>query len=495
MTANKMNEPSQRPVVCWFRRDLRVADNPAFHSAVATGLPVIPLFVVDSDLIAGIPSDGAVFDFQAEALRDLDENLKKLGGRLIVRKGRLLEVFSSIIAEAAPIFCFFNRDYEPSALERDSNAANFLQSKGISVSSFKDVVIHAPDEVLTTGGGTYAVFTPYAAKWKTLSKSTPVGRPARFVTPHLRSDDIPGASSIGRKVEIQSPAVRGGETNAKSRWEQFLGTALAGYGESRDIPSIDGTSMMSPYLRFGCISPVRMYADLLSAALRTGRRDFGDKYLSELIWREFYTAVLYHFPLTAGGNYRREFDSMKWNTDGSVFKAWKEGRTGFPLVDAGIRQLNRTGWMHNRVRMVVASFLTKDLLTDWREGEKYFATKLLDIEKASNVGGWQWSASTGVDPKPLRIFNPTLQAERYDPEGKYIRKWIPELRNVPAKFIFEPWKMGPALQGESGVLIGKDYPAPIVDHREAAASFKRAYYSVKDANRAPETIGSIKRRK
>lgn len=244
--------------------------------------------------------------------------------------------------------------------------------------------------------------------------------------------------------------------------------------------------MMSPYLRFGCISPVRMYWDLVELARGTGNHPpvSDEKYVSELIWRKFYIHVLYHYPYTAERNFRGQFDRLNWSMDERAFEAWKEGRTCFPLVDAGMRQLNATGWMHNRVRMVVASFLTRDLFVDWRRGEEYFSTKLLDIEKASNVGGWQWSASTGVDPRPLRIFNPTLQSRRFDPEGSYIRRWVPELGKVPKKFIHEPSIMPPALQRDLGVVIGKSYPAPIVNHRDASILFKREYAAVRRNARA-----------
>lgn len=480
-----MSTEKLHPVICWFRRDLRVRDNPALFNAAATGLPVIPLFVVDTDLIAGIQSDGAVFDFQAECLRDLSESIEDLGGKFVVRKGRLLEVFSRIIGETNPRSVYFNRDYEPAAIERDVAAARFLEAGGIEVKSFDDVVIHAPEKIKTASRMPYSVFTPFAAKWLKLAKPKPLGKPHRFNTPRLASEPIPSGEDLGRATLIMNPVVHGGERNAVNRWNSFLRERLLSYAATRDLPHVHGTSKMSPYLRFGCISPIRMYSDLieLSSETRKGSSDSSDKYLSELIWREFYTSVLYHFPFTAERNYRSEFDLLNWSFDEKAFEAWKKGDTGFPLVDAGMRQLNATGWMHNRVRMVVASFLTKDLFIDWRHGEEYFSTKLLDIEKASNVGGWQWSASTGVDPGPMRIFNPTLQSHRYDSEGSYIRKWVPELRNVPDTYIHEPGRMSAALQKDLGIIIGRDYPAPIVDHHEAAAAFKNEYLRAKMEHR------------
>jgi deoxyribodipyrimidine photo-lyase len=479
------SDTDKHPIICWFRRDLRVQDNPALWHASSSGFPVIPLFVVDTGVVAGITSDGAVFDFQAECLRDLSKNIERLGGRLVIRKGSLRAVLTDIIRETKPAAVYFNRDYEPTALERDKRTVDFLQSLGIVVKAFDDVVVHPPDDIRTAGGGPYAVFTPYATKWRKLNKPKPIGAPSRFATPRLTGDPIPGADALGRNTLINNPALRGGETAARNRWDSFLHDGVSKYDDLRDVPSANGTSMMSPYLRFGCISPIRMYADLRSAWLgadENGTRSIA-KYVDELVWREFYMSVLYYFPFTAERNYRRTFDRFNWSLDAKNFAAWKEGRTGFPLVDAGMRELNATGWMHNRLRMVVASFLTKDLLIDWKLGEAYFETKLLDIEKASNVGGWQWAASTGVDPRPLRIFNPALQSRRFDPDGVYIKRWVPELGQVPLKFIHEPSRMTAALQKDTAVIVGKDYPPPIVVHRDAAASFKRAYMSVKQEKR------------
>ncbi len=474
-----------RPIICWFRRDLRVRDNPALFHAASTGLPVIPIFIVDTELIEGIKSDGAVFDFQAECLQDLATNIEEIGGRLIVRTGTLTDVFSTIIGETHPRAVYFDRDYEPSAMARDLAATKFLSGYGIDVKSFDDVTIHHPEDIKTSNGGPYAVFSPFAARWRKLPKPKPLGKPSRFTTPRLSSEPIPGGEELGRERLIVSPIVRGGEKNASNRWNSFLRERLLSYADARDLPQVHGTSKMSPYLRFGCISPVRMYWDLAELSLNASERMSAstEKLLSEMIWREFYTHVLYHFPYTAERNFRNQFDLLKWAFDERAFKAWKEGRTGFPLVDAGMRQLNATGWMHNRVRMVTASFLTKDLFIDWRHGEMHFATKLLDIEKASNVGGWQWSASTGVDPRPLRIFNPVIQSRRFDPEGIYIKEWVPELRKVPPKYVHEPARMSPALQEETGVVPGKDYPLPIVDHRAAAEYFKGEYAKAKAGHR------------
>lgn len=471
-----------KPILVWFRRDLRVDDHAALYHAAKTGAPLVPLFIFDTDLIRKLPSDGALFDFQAESLRDLERSLSALGGALTTRHGKVLEVHRRILHGLQPAALYYNRDCEPGASERDRRVDQLYRSAGVEVRTFKESVLHEPSEVMTGSGGPYVVFTPFANRWKKLSHPSPLGKPARLNPFPLPTDGILGSCELRKKVLIAEPVAEGGEQKAFLRWNRFLQTSLKAYAHGRDLPGVDGTSKLSPYLRFGCISPRRVLDDCLTAsqgATPVIQASVG-KFVDELIWRDFYQAVLFHFPRLLDSNYREEFERMPWKFDEKKFKAWKEGSTGYPFVDAGMRQLNRTGWMHNRVRMVVASFLTKDLMHDWRLGEGYFEEKLMDIETASNNGGWQWSAATGVDPKPLRIFNPTLQSERFDPEGDYIRQYIPELRNVPAKFIHAPSAMPPLLQKELGVLVGKNYPLPMVDHAEASARYKQQFRKVKE---------------
>ncbi|MEX2116654.1 MAG: deoxyribodipyrimidine photo-lyase [Bacteroidota bacterium] len=463
-----------KPIIVWFRRDLRVNDHAALFHASRTGTPIIPLFIFDTPRIARIPSDGAVFDFQADCLNALGAGISSLGGSLIVRKGDALAVHEELIRSVQPAALYFNRDYAPAELDREQAVAALYRSYGIEVLPFKDHVLHEPEEILNGSGNPYVVFTPFANAWKKLPLMVPFGKPRPFSTPAMDRGPILLSSDLGRSRTISDPAFRGGEGNAKSAWRKFLADALPTYSKGRDVPALKGTSRMSAYLRFGAIS-----ARTLLEGLRPVLRDMNhpdlpsaSKFIDELIWREFYQSVLYHSPRLAYESYRREFEDFPWKRDSRMLRAWKEGKTGFPLVDAGVRELNRTGWMHNRVRMVVASFLTKDLQHHWREGAQYFEEKLLDIETASNAGGWQWSAGAGVDPKPLRIFNPTLQAQRFDPYGKYIRNNVPELSRVPDRFIHTPHLMPPVLQKETKCIIGKDYSFPIVDHPAAAANFR-----------------------
>jgi len=475
----------KRPVIVWFRRDLRINDNPALFHAAAGGSPVIPLFVFDTELIRFLPSEGAAFNFQAEALTELAASLKALGGRMVTRRGDVYKVHESLIRETQPAALFYNRDYEPYARERDLKVESIYRQRDIEVRTFADVVVHEPQEVLTGKGTPFVVFTPYADAWKKLDHPKPLKRPRSMRSPRLHTRGVLSAGELGRTTSIGEPAVHGGEKEALKLWRRFLRSKIHDYAKNRDVPSVEGTSRLSAYLRFGCISIRRVLDDcikLQNAATPTAVSSVG-KYVDELIWREFYQAVLYHYPRLLNQSYRAEFESMPWKLDERMFDAWCRGITGFPLVDAGMRQLNRTGWMHNRVRMVAASFLTKDLRHDWRLGASYFEKKLLDIETASNNGGWQWAASTGVDPKPLRIFNPRLQAERFDPEGLYIKKHVPELKAVPVKFIHAPHTMPPELQRESGCIIGKDYPAPLVDHSNASNEYKRLVASLKSSFR------------
>ncbi len=475
-----MDNIRTNPVVVWFRRDLRIEDHTALYHASLSGAPVIPLFIVDEEMLRRLPSDGAVYDFQAACLQNLGRSLNKLGGSLIIRYGSPADVHRSLISEVNPSGLFFNRDYDPFAIARDHRVCRLYESAGIPVRTYKDHVLHEPEEVLTEAGRPYVMFTPYARKWKELEPMQPFGLPSRFQTPRLQSAPLPTAAFLKKSVSVLRPAVRGGESEARRLWEAFKDRKLHRYAADRDDPSTNGTSGLSPHIRFGTISVRSIYAELAG----TPSFPSGAKFLDELLWREFYQAVYFHFPHLAKKSFRSQFDALRWRKSETEFLAWKEGRTGFPLVDAGMRQLNLTGWMHNRVRMVAASFLTKDLRHHWREGEEYFGEKLLDYEPASNNGGWQWSAGTGVDPRPLRIFNPTLQAQRFDPTGAYIRRYVPELRAVPLKFLHHPSLMPPVLQKEIGCIIGKQYPSPLIDHAEAAAEYKRAYGAVQQKARS-----------
>jgi deoxyribodipyrimidine photo-lyase len=429
-------------VVHWFRADLRLVDNSALHAACAEADAVIPLFIFDP-VILRAPDNGApITAFMLEMLAALEADLAKVGTSLILRHGDVLEEMKAVFRESKARALYYNRDYEPYARVRDASVEKWARGTGIEVRSFKDGVLHEPEEVLKDDGKPYGVFTAYARKWRqrSLDPVLPAAKIPRKAKPNLpRSIALPGLKSLGFELSITLPPA--GEQMAQAALTKFARGPLLHYGKLRDLPAQSGTSQLSPHLRMGAISPRTVAAAAERAAqAHPASRPHVDTFIGELIWRDFYRQILWHFPHAATGAMKPAYQKLAWENDKGRFAAWCEGRTGFPIVDAGMRQLNATGWMHNRVRMITASFLCKDLLVSWQWGERYFMQKLLDADLANNNGGWQWSASTGTDAQPyFRIFNPLAQAKRFDPDGAYIHRWIPEIDS-------------------------RDYPKPIVDH-------------------------------
>ncbi len=491
------------PIIHWFRRDLRLADNTALNAAIRDSSgAVIPTFVLDDALLKGRDVAPVRVQFMLDSLRALDDALRRLGSRLIVLRGdpaaELYRLAQMTGAEAV----YFNRDYTPAARRRDRRVSEALRADGVRVESFKDLVIFEEDELLTASGQPYTVFTPYKKAWLSklpTARSAPEALDARlggWAIPDFPSL-LPSARDLGFTVTQDGP--RGGEPEAMRLLMQFKDSgALQVYSTRRDFPGIEGTSRLSPHLRFGTISPRQCYAVAVSAlsypfparhsfspAASDEKKEGADAWISELIWREFYMQILYHFPHVNHANFNRACDAVCWGSgeaalDEVRFAAWCEGRTGYPIVDAAMRQLNQEAWMHNRTRMIVASFLTKDLLLDWRLGESYFMRKLADGDPAANNGGWQWAASTGTDAQPyFRIFNPKLQSTRFDPDGAYIKRWVPELAHVPVEYIHEPAAMPPLVQAQAGCIIGRDYPAPIVDHATQKEEILRRFKAIK----------------
>ena len=467
-------------IIHWFRRDLRLIDNTALnHAIAASGGDVIPVFILDEQLLRGKDVAPARVQFMLDCLRDLDKSLRNRGSRLIVRRGDPVRELVAIAKASRATELCFNRDYTPLARARDARVIAALQAEGIAVNTFKDAVIHEPDELHTGHGAPYTVFTPYKNKWLALPK--PPAQMSeidvlRAPQADIATQAIPAAAELGFNVTQQIQ--KGGESVAQVQFNAVLNEGrIDRYHEQRDFLAVNGTSRLSPHLRFGTLSPRACYYAALAARVETvGRQSAAnevngtDVWISELIWREFYVQVLYHFPHADKHNFKQNYDAMQWGSgnaakDQKLFAAWCEGKTGYPIVDAAMRQLNQTGWMHNRGRMIVASFLTKDLLLDWRWGERYFMQKLVDGDPASNNGGWQWAASTGTDAQPyFRVFNPSLQAERFDPKGVYIRKWLPELARVPDEYIHNLAAMPPLMRLQLNCVLGQNYPFPIVDH-------------------------------
>lgn len=412
----------------WHRRDLRISDNAGLFKALKHGEKVQPIFIFDTQILDQLPKNDQRILFIHRAIEDLNASYKKLGATLWVFHGNPTELIPELVKKYAVQQVFCNRDYEPSAIQRDQFIYEELGKLNCTFSGSKDQVIFEKNEVVKPDGKPYHVFTPYMKRWKeTLTDFYLKSYPVEKYTSNLNQGtekSLPSIAELGfNDLQTQAFPSLSVPTNI-----------IQNYHNTRDIPSINGTSRLSLHLRFGTIS----IRELVRQAIKTN-----EKYFNELIWRDFYQMILYWYPKSIDHAFKPEYDRIEWEFDKVQFQAWCNGLTGYPLVDAGMRELNQTGHMHNRVRMVVASFLCKHLLHDWRLGERYFAEKLLDFELASNVGGWQWAAGSGVDAAPyFRIFNPTSQQERFDPKFEYIKKWIPEF-NTP------------------------DYPKPIVDHKWA----------------------------
>ena len=446
--------------IWWIRRDLRLTDNAALHTALAAG-SVIPTFILDPAFSYSSPRRK---NFLYEGLHALNKDLRARGSFLVLRSGKPIEALKQLLAETNANLIYAEQDFTPYARRRDEEIARFLPLELI-----QGQTVQHPSGVLKADGKPYAVFTPYSKAWKAKLPFSldlfPVAE--RINTP----SDIWTESLPAFKVNPLFPA---GEQEATVHLEEFLGKKIHTYDQDRNRMDFDGTSALSPYLRFGMLG-LRQAVHSARQAMSEKRSGDAEVWLNELIWREFYIQILYHFPQVSMQSFNPSLATIRWRNNEDEFEAWKEGRTGVPIVDAGMRQLKEIGWMHNRARMIVASFLVKDLLIDWRWGEAWFMENLLDGDLAANNGGWQWTAGTGTDAAPyFRIFNSVLQSRKFDPHGYYIRKWIPELRDVEAKDIHAPW--------ETGIKV-KGYPEkPIIERNKERTL--RAYKSSKEEIRA-----------
>ncbi len=460
----------------WFRNDLRLRDNTALAALVSQVEAWLPVFVLDPRLVAGPRRGEARMRFLLDCLGRLGRDLEKRGVPLLVREGRPEQLLPRLLRETGAQVLSFNEDVSPFARRRDSAVQSAVERSGGRVLTRLDHVVYRSSEVRSGSGGAYAVYSPYRRTWWKRWRQEPrlpvgVGRlPAPI--PGFSPERTPDPRELGVASDA-SELPTGGERAARRRLDRFLESGARRYHEDRDRPDRDGTSRLSPYLRFGVISPRQCFERAEEAAQAEPALERGvAKWLDELVWREFYSAILEEHPRVLRESYRREYEAVAWSDDPDGFQAWCEGRTGYPIVDAGMRQLRESGWMHNRVRMIVASFLTKDLLIDWREGEGFFFERLVDGDPASNNGGWQWAASTGTDPQPyFRIFNPVAQGRRWDPEGRYVRQWVPELRDVPDRHVHAPW------EGQRPDA----YPPPLVDHAERRETALERYRSARES--------------
>ena len=471
----------------WFRRDLRSTDHAALHHALRSARQVWCAFVFDREILDALPRADRRVEFIVECIAALDAELAALGKahgnhgvRLLVRHGKAAEEIVALAAELHVQAVYANHDDDPYALARDARVRGALADRGVALHTSKDHVIFERSEVLTGSGKSYSVFTPYKTAWLAkvddyFVQAYPIALQAASLAsaPPGSAGEPPTLAELGFvATNLAALKVHGHSGAAEALLEDFL-TRIDHYDTARDFPAVRGPSYLSVHLRFGTISIrrlVREARDRIEAAGVRGNRG-AEVWLSELIWRDFYQQTLHHQPHVVGASCKPEFDKIRFEHGRHAdenFVAWCEGRTGYPLVDAAMAQINQTGWMHNRLRMVTASFLVKDLGIDWRRGEAYFALHLIDYDLAANNGGWQWAASTGCDAQPwFRIFNPVTQSRKFDPEGKFIRRYLPQLAGLADKLIHAPWELGPIELEAAGVELGRDYPRPIVDHAEA----------------------------
>jgi deoxyribodipyrimidine photo-lyase len=478
----------------WLRRDLRADDHAALYHALRAARQVWCAFVFDTAILDALPRADRRVEFIRDSLVGVDAELRALaashgveGAGLLVRHGRALDEVPRLAQALGAAAVYANHDDEPQALERDSRVRGALADAGIAFHTSKDHVVFERREVLTQGGGPFSVFTPYRTAWLTklepfFLQAYPVARHASALAPLPPGEALPALEALGfERTNLHQLKLPTGPAGAAELWADFA-ERIDRYHETRDFPAVKGPSYLSTHLRFGTLS-VRRAAREAHARMTAGSRG-AEVWLSELIWRDFYHQILHHHPGVVGHAFRPAFDRIRWEHGrhaDALFEAWCQGRTGFPLVDAAMRQINQTGYMHNRLRMVAASFLVKDLGIDWRRGEAYFALKLNDYDLAANNGGWQWAASTGCDAQPyFRIFNPVSQSLKFDAEGRFIRRYVPELAALPDRLIHAPWKARPVDLAAAGLTLGGTYPHPVVDHDEARARTLARFAAAKD---------------
>ena len=475
--------------IVWFARDLRLADNPALTAAIARGGSVLPLFILD-DADAGQWRPGAASRWWLhQSLVALSTDLRDRGARLVCRSGRAEELLATLIAETSADAVYWSRRYEPWAVARDARIEASLNGQGINVRTFNASLLHDPGTLVNASGGPYRVFSAFCRALRASYRSvapTPAPATIRGTSFDIASEEL-DAWRLEGDIALSRPAVRqtwiAGEASAHARLDEFLGDAISSYHERRNEPGTDGTSRLSPHLHFGEIGPRQIWWNVTGRAV--GDRGLtaspgAEAYLSEIAWREFSYHLLFKFPAVPESPLREEFARFPWSRSRIRLARWQRGVTGYPIVDAGMRQLWATGWMHNRVRMIVASFLLKDLMIDWREGQRWFHDTLVDADLANNAASWQWVAGSGADAAPyFRVFNPVSQGRKFDPVGSYIRRWIPELAALPNAVIHNPWEASRDELRAAHIEPGVTYPARIVDHAAARDRALDAFHALK----------------
>ncbi|MDD5336502.1 MAG: deoxyribodipyrimidine photo-lyase [Rhodoferax sp.] len=480
----------------WFRRDLRLVDNAALCLALTACRRLHCVFIFDTELLDALPRADRRVEFIRQSLCELDQDLRQLSGAadagLIVRHGAAREEIVLLAKTLHAQAVFAAHDYEPLVLARDAQVRGKLADAGIAFHGCKDHVIFEGREILTQAGTPYSVFTPYKTRWLASVTEHPLrthdARPfagTLAVRPESLRHAVPALTAIGfEKTNLSELKIRTGASGARRQFEDFF-ERMDHYHETRDFPALKGPSYLGVHLRFGTVSVRQLVATALQRKIQGSRG--AAVWLDELIWRDFYFSILSNFPHVAQGAFKRPYDAIKWEHGPhgkTLFQAWCQGRTGYPLVDAAMAQINQTGYMHNRLRMVTGSFLVKDLGLAWRWGESYFARQLNDFDLAANNGGWQWVSSSGCDAQPyFRIFNPVSQSEKFDPEGTFIRRYLPQLAQLPDKALHAPWTASAAQLQAAGVTLGRDYPLPIVAHEEARVRTLQRYAVVRGQTR------------
>jgi deoxyribodipyrimidine photo-lyase len=451
--------------IVWFRRDLRVHDHPALRAALEQDEHVVPVFCLDESLLHGRHSSGPRTQFLLECLAELDGALRERGSGLVLRQGPPERELTELVRETKARALHFCSDVTPFARARGERVRSALEGSGVELHGHPG--LGAIDELgapRTQAGKPYTIFTPFHRTWEREPRRGVLAAPRKLpaLPSRLAKGRIPSLRGLGLEPEVSDPP-RGGERAARERLSRFLADDVRGYGQGRDALGEDSTSRLSPYLHFGCVSPREIEQRLPGGV-------GAEAFRRQLCWRDFHHHVLLHFPRNAHSEFQERYrGKLTWSRAHGRFERWCEGQTGYPLVDAGMRQLRLEGWMHNRARLVVGSFLTKDLGIDWRWGERWFMRLLIDGDEANNNGNWQWIASVGTDPAPVfrRIYNPARQMETHDPHGRYVRRYVPELADVPEQYLREPWAMPEEVQRAAGCVIGEHYPHPIVDHAAA----------------------------
>ena len=486
-----MASQTPRPCIVWFRDDLRLSDHPALHAASQTGAPVICLYVFDEESPAlrppnARPLGGAARCWLAQSLRALQKSLEAIGAPLLLRRGPAAKVIAELARENDAAGVYWNEIAEAPHRAVADRVAAALKEIGVAAQTFPGDLLATPAGIRNKDGRGLRVFTPF---WKRVQGFGDPPRPLPAPKALNPVADIAGDTLESWHLEPEHPDWAGGlretwtpgEASAQARLRQFLKSGVGGYSTDRDRPGREGTSRLSPHLRFGEISPRQVWhAARFAAAEHPELAGDIDKFLGELGWREFCRHLLFDVPDLSERNLQPAFDAFPWKADASALQAWQRGQTGYPIVDAGMRQLWHTGVMHNRVRMVAASLLVKHLLIDWRHGEKWFWDTLVDADPGSNPANWQWVAGSGADAAPyFRVFNPVLQGEKFDPDGIYVRRWVPELARLPNKLIHQPWTATPLELANADVILGKTYPQPIIDHKAGRARALTAYAKVR----------------